>query len=83
MTMEVLLTLRESESKLEFLTPLLVITRLDSSRISLSSRARTKLSSVVSWPQKTGRRWLAVATEEEILPEMRLFDRFYYYDEEF
>jgi hypothetical protein len=81
--MEVLLTLRESESMLEFLTPLLVITRLDSSRISLSSRARTKLSSVVSWPQNTGRRWLAVAADEETLPEMRLFDRFYYYDEEF
>ena len=82
MIMDVLLTFRESESMLEFLTPLLVITRLDYSRISLSSRARTKLSSVVSWPQNTGRRWLAVATEEETFPEMRLFDRFYF-DEEF
>ena len=81
MIMEVLLTFRESESMLEFLTPLLVITKLDSSRISFSSMARTKLSSVVSWPQKTGRRWLAVATEEETLPDMRLFDRFCYYEE--
>jgi ligand-binding SRPBCC domain-containing protein len=74
--MEVVLTFRESESMLEFLTPLLVITMLDSSRISFSSRARTKLSSVVSWP---GYRWLAVATDWVTLPEyMRLFDRFYY-----
>ena len=82
--MEVVLTFRESESMLEFLTPLLVITMLDSSRISFSSRARTKLSSVVSWPHYTGCRWLAVATEDVTLPEyMRLFDRFYCINEEF
>jgi len=79
--MEVVLTFREFESMLEFLTPLLVITMLDSSRISFSSRARTKLSSVVSCP---GCRWLAVATEDVTLPEyMRLFDRFYCSNEEF
>ena len=66
---------------LEFLTPLLVIAMLDSSRISFSSRARTKLSSVVSIPCT---RWLAVATDYVTLPDyMRLFDRFYcsYYEE--
>ena len=79
--MDVVLTFKESESILEFLTPLLVITMLDSSRISFSSRARTKLSSVVSNPFT---RWLAVATDYVTLPEyMRLFDRFYCSNEEF